>query len=221
MLTDAKTILDKASILLNDIGVTRWTTDELLGWLNDGQLEIVIAAPNANAVTENFTCVAGIKQTVPVSTVRVIEFIRNRGTSGTADGNAIRDIKRKTLDNFMPNWGVVSTLNPTSATVVHTMYDADDNAQVFYVWPPQPSSGFGIIELCRSVIPTTIANATAGTKITIADHYANALLDYVVFKALKKDSDYANTPKAMGFYQSFASAVGIKFTMDTQSKGAS
>jgi hypothetical protein len=221
MLTDARTIIEKAEMLLNDLNSTWWTEFELLGWLNDGQLEVVIAAPNANAVTENFTCVVGVKQTAPASTLRVIEFIRNRGTSGTADGNAIRDIKRKALDNFMPGWGTVTASNPSSATVIHTMYDADDNSQVFYVWPPQPSSGFGIIELCRSVIPTKITDTAPGTKITISDHYAKALLDYLVYKARKKDSDYGNTPKAMAFYQSFASAVGIKFTMDAQAKGMS
>lgn len=31
--TDAKTIIDKASVLLGDVAATRWTTAELLGWL--------------------------------------------------------------------------------------------------------------------------------------------------------------------------------------------
>lgn len=46
--TDAKTIIDKASVILSDITATRWTTAELLGWLNDGQRELVTLAPQVN-----------------------------------------------------------------------------------------------------------------------------------------------------------------------------
>ena len=208
--TDAKTILDKASILLNDSGVTRWTVSELLGWLNDAQLEVATLVPNSNTVTSSILLQAGSIQGTPSNAIRIIEFIRNTGADGVTPGNAIRQIERKSLDRYLPNWS-----NDTPATaVVHAMYDAEDNNTVFYVWPPQTSVP-RYIEINYSVIPATIANATAGTKITIADYYANALLDYILYRAFAKDADSANqAARSLGHYKQFADAIGAKFGAD-------
>lgn len=210
MATVASTIINDASTQLNDAGVTRWTTAELLSYLNRGQLEIATLVPNSNTATVSKQLAAGAKQTAPSDSIRIIEFVRNMGANGSTDGNAIRQIERKAMDRYIPSW----SSDTATAVVVHAMYDAEDNNAVFYVWPPQPVITPQYIELIYSQIPATIAAST--NNITIADYYSNALLDYVLYRAFDKDSDSANqSARSQAHYQTFVSAIGAKFTADT------
>lgn len=44
----ARTVIEKVQTILQDKTGVRWPAeDELLGWLNDGQREVVIFKPNA------------------------------------------------------------------------------------------------------------------------------------------------------------------------------
>jgi len=209
--TDVLTIINDASTQLNDAGV-RWTVPELLSYANRGELEIATLVPNSNTATVSIQLAAGAKQAAPSDSIRLIEFVRNMGANGLTAGNAIRQIERKAMDRYVPSW----SSDTAAAVVVHAMYDAEDNNAVFYVWPPQPVITPQYIELIYSQIPVTIPNATAGTKITIADYYSNALLDYVLYRAFDKDSDSANqSARSQAHYQTFVSAIGAKFTADT------
>jgi hypothetical protein len=136
--------------------------------------------------------------------------VRNAGADGATPGAAIRQIERKVFERYQPNWSI-DTADPV---VVHAMYDAEDNNAVFYVWPPQPSVP-RFIEIIYSVRPVIIADALAGTKITIADYYANALLDYVLYRAFSKDSEYGNqSQESQQHYKAFADAIGLKYKAD-------
>ena len=63
--TDAKTIIDKASLLLADVSQSFWLVSELLGWLNDGQRDIATVMPQANVKNSAVQLVAGVKQSLP------------------------------------------------------------------------------------------------------------------------------------------------------------
>lgn len=209
MITDAKEIIDKAARLLNDLDFVRWTLPELLGYLNDGQLEIATLVPNSHAVTVATPLAAGSKQAAPADGIRIIEFIRNQ------DGPAIRQVERSTMDAYVPNWYA----SPSSATVVHAMYDPEKSPKVFYVYPPQPAINPGTIELIYEQIPAAIPNINPGTKITIADYYKNALVDYVLYRAFGKDSEYGNqATRSQGHYQAFANAIGTKHGADNNAQ---
>jgi len=119
---DAVTIINKASQLLGDASQTYWTAGELLGWLNDAQTEIALLIPNSNTATTAIQLVAGAKQIAPEDSIRIIEFTRNMGSTGLLSGNAIRQIERKVLDRYMPNW----SYDTPNAVVVHAMYNAED-----------------------------------------------------------------------------------------------
>lgn len=208
--TDAKDIIDKASTVLSDAGATRWPVSELLGWLNAGQLEIVTLVPNANSDTATIQLTTGPKQQAPSDVVRIIEFVRNRGVSGTVNGSAIRQIERKHMDAYAPDWGR-STPN---VNVIHAMYNAEYDNDTFYVWPPQPATP-GYIEIIYSRRPSTIPDSNPGTKITVWDYYQNALLDYVLYRSFAKDSEYANqAQRSENHYKMFAQAIGAKFGAD-------
>jgi hypothetical protein len=70
------------------------------------------------------------------------------------------------------------------------------------------------IEIVYSQVPTLIASS--GTPvITVRDIYANALLDYVLYRAFGKDSEYGNqSDRSQIHYKMFSQAIGIKYTIE-------
>ena len=59
-------ILGDASRILKDEGVTRrWSTDELLDWLNMAQKQIVLLKPDAYIVTKVMQLSVGTRQSLP------------------------------------------------------------------------------------------------------------------------------------------------------------
>ncbi|MCK7581011.1 MAG: hypothetical protein MZV65_38935 [Chromatiales bacterium] len=54
------------------------------------------------------------------------------------------------------------------------------------------------------------------TPIKLDDIYANAILDYVLYRAYSKDAEYAaNAQRAALHYQAFTNALGVKTQVDT------
>lgn len=208
--TLAKTITDKASIFLADASQTRWLPSELLGWLNDGQAEICSLVPNANPSTATVTLVGGTKQTAPTDALYINGFIRNMGVGGTTPGGIIRQVTRNFLNSFIVGWANAAT----STTVTHIAYDPADSNLDYYVYPPQPATGMSSIELVYSKVPDIIPS-TGTPVITIRDIYANALLDYVLYRAFGKDSEYGNqSDRSQIHYKMFSNAIGIKYTIE-------
>jgi hypothetical protein len=202
--TDAKTIIDKASILLGDVTPTRWLPSELLGWLNDGQLELVILAPAVNTRNVALLLVAGVKQALPADGITLIDIPYNSGSAGTTMGTVINHVPKEIMLKRIPGW----TTTMASGTVKHYIYSANA-PDIFYVYPPQPAAP-KYVECVYSARPVLITAATDGIKITIDDFYQNALLDYVLYRALSKDSEYGNQDaKAMAHYQLFIQAASI------------
>lgn len=202
--TDAKTIIDKASVLLEDVSALHWPATELLGWLNDGQRELVTLAPQANIKNVPLHLVAGVKQSLPSDAIVLLDIPYNSGSAGTTVGTVINHVPKEIMLKRIPGW---TTTLPNSS-VKHYIYSASDPL-IFYIYPPQPAAT-KYVELVYAAIPVLIANATVGSKITIADTYQNALLDYVIYRALSKDSEYGNQDaKAMAHYQAFTQAVVI------------
>ena len=209
-LTDAKTIIDKASVLLGDVAATRWTTAELLGWLNDGQRELVTLAPQTNIKNVPLHLVSGIKQSLPGDAIILLDIPYNSGSAGTTVGTVINHVPKEIMLKRIPGW----TATLPSSVVKHYIYSASDPL-IFYIYPPQPAAT-KYVECVYSAIPTLIANATAGTKITIDDQYQNALLDYLLYRSFSKDTDSANqTARGTEYYKMFISAIASKMGVDS------
>jgi hypothetical protein len=194
-------ILDRASIILQDTTNIRWPSDELLGWLNDGQREIVLRKPDAYTKSSSVVLTASeTKQSIPSDGIQLIDIVRNMGT-GASPGRAITRTERYILDGQRPNWNTETG----SATVKHYMFD-ERNPKTFYVYPPQAVAP-GYIELVYSAAPADLA--TSASTLTLDDIYASALLDYVLYRAYSKDADIAPSApqRAIGHYQAFTQSV--------------
>lgn len=201
----ANDIISKAQIVLQDVAGGRWSSAELLGWLNDGQREICLLKPSVSATNQSIAMVAGTKQAIPATGLQVLRIVRNLSSAG-AGGKVIRVISRDVLDVRQPLWHSV-----TGTTVAdHYTFDELD-PRTFYVYPP--NDGNGHVEVVYAVEPTQVAS---GGNISIPDIHTNNLLDYILYRAYAKEADHAgNEQRSHQHYKAMVSSLGIKIQLDS------
>ena len=197
----ASTILDKAQTILQDTSGVRWPDEELLGWLNDGQREIVIYKPNASVKNQAVALVAGTKQTLPADGVQLIDLPRNMG-NGSTPGRAIRITMREVLDAQVPNWHALTQ----STEIKHYTYTLLD-PKTYYVYPPAVAGTQ--VEMVYTATPANVGSTASA--ITIDDIYQTVLLDYVLYRAYSKDTEYApDGNRAAAHQNAYLAAIGGK-----------
>lgn len=207
----ASRIISSAQTLLQDAAGTRWTTAELLGWLNEGQRVVVTEKPDAYVKTEAMRLGAGVKQTIPETGTVLQSVTRNMGAGGTSPGRSIQLVDRALMDAAVPDWAA----DTASATVQSYMFD-DRNPRIFFVHPPQPQAGQGYVEIVYTAAPTDIA---ATDPIALGDAYEAALVNYVVYRAYAKDMDMGpNTQRATLAYQIFTQSLGTMQAQETSAE---
>ena len=198
----AQSIIDKASTLLLDTSNVRWSRAELLGWLNDGQRQIVTMAPSATNKVSVMKLVAGTRQNIPSDGWTLLNVIRYMGTDGTRPGRAVRVTSQQLLDSYNPNW------HSSTPSVVPQSYVFDQqDMTAFYVYPP--NTGNGYVQLNYSPEPADLT--LESQPIVVRDIFQTALLDYILYRACSKDAEYApGLQLAAGYLQTFNLAMGVK-----------
>jgi hypothetical protein len=202
-------ILTKAGKQLQDTGAVRWTQTTLFDYLKDGQREIAALKPDACTVTGNVTLVAGSKQTLPDGATGLVRPVRNMGADGITPGRSIEMFDMTTLQTLFPEWSAMTG----DGEVLFVGYDKEDPVTFFTV-PPQPDISHKI-ESVYGVLPAD--PASVDSVITVRDVYANALLDYVLYRAYGEETEAGSASKSAAHYQAMAQVLGIR--MATQTKG--
>lgn len=217
----ARSVVTKAERIIQDLDGVRWPYDEMLGWLNSGQREIVLLRPDASSRTVKFQLLEGTQQNAPATALRMLRVVRNLGSDGNTPGRAIRLCEFEVLDSQIPDWHAPSRAN---ATAIHWLYD-EAEPKTFYVYPPQPSSGRGWINAVVSQSPADCTmkdvkndigeTGTADSVISIDDIFEGPLIDYLRYRALSKETKYAGDGgKADQAYGKFLTALGVKTETD-------
>lgn len=193
MAVAASEIIDRVRALLVDEDTTqRWTDEELLRHLSDGQR--TIAAMNSDWATKVavMQLAVGTRQSLPADGLTLLGVTRNMGlTPGNTPGRAVRLTRREILDDQEPNWHAA-----TKVTAIYNyIYDPLD-ATAFFVYPP--SNGNGFIEINYTFNPPEITALT--DEISLQDILQTPLMDYVMFRAHMKDSDWAGGMNTAQFY---------------------
>lgn len=206
----AQSVIQRVVTTLQDPSAVRWATNELVQYLNDGQREILIYRPDATATTTSITLVAGARQSLPASSFKLLDVFRN--TNGTK--RAIRMTNRALLESQYPSWE-----NITGVTEIkHYIYDVRD-PKVFYVYPPAAAVDASV-DILYSAYPTDIAEPGTGTTytsvsgtISVSDLYANALANYILYRAYAKDAEFAaNGQLAAAYLSAFQSALSAELS---------
>lgn len=194
---------------LQDTTSVRWSDAELRRYINDAQREIVNFRPEASAKTANVALVVGTRQTIPTEGLRLIKITRNMSdASGGATGKrAVRLVNVDILNAQDPDWhDPTATGSSTHGTTVKNYVFDDDDPRVFYVYPGASSTST-FLEIVYSKSPTDLT--TGSSTIDIDDTYANAIMDFVLYRAYLKDAEYAgNAQRANNHYQLFLSSIG-------------
>ena len=212
----ASNLLTRAWTVVQDTAGSsgvRWPEDEMLGWVNDAQREIVLLHPQASVTTTSAAIPTGTRHsfaTLGLTTgIRMIDVVRNMTAAGIA-GRAIRLVTREVLDAQRPSWH-----SETGAEIIHWMYDPRDTKS-FFVYPALTAAAIAAISKIEIVYSSSPSALTSiNDTITVDDIYANSILNYVLFRAYSKDAEYAqNVELSKAYYGLFMGALTAKTQLD-------
>lgn len=209
----AKEGVERANKQLNDKDYKRWSMDELLDYFNDGQRAVVLLRPDANVITTSLQLITGTRQSLPTDGLRLVSVMRNMGLNGNTPGRPIRIVDREELDLLKPDW------HSGSPNVVVKAYVYDGRVpKVFYVEPSQPATPHQAeISYQANPVNSTITGVGGGgsnSVMTLDDIYFEAHVDYILYRAWGKDSEFKNVPKSQTYYQKFLNSLGLKVEVD-------
>jgi len=213
MTVTVQSVIDRVQTILQDTTGIRWpVVTELVLFVNDAQREIALIKPDASAVNATVTLATGTKQEIPAAGNRLLRVVRNMSAaSGGTGKRSVRLVSREVLDAQTPDWHdpTVSGDAAHTAVIKHYIYD-EQNPRNFYVYPGVAGNSF--IEIIYSSNPSTVAQAD---NLSIPDIFANAVMDYVLFRAYTKDAEYAgNNQRASTHYNLFIASVTGKAQID-------
>lgn len=204
MTTSAQSILRQVVETLADETSVRWTVAELCRYFNAGQNAIREVEPDATSVTAPLALVAGARQTLPAQAAQLLDIL------GNTDGAGVRQTGRRAMDAQLPGWRTL----PGQTDIKQWMFD-DRDETVFYVFPPAAVGAS--LDVTYSAYPTAISDsytlsqtvADVTGNLGLPDKYANALREYVLYRAFAKDGEHpANQARSAAHYAAFAQALG-------------
>ncbi|TQV82860.1 DUF6682 family protein [Aliikangiella coralliicola] len=199
----ARKLISDALGLLHDTGV-RWPKQQLLDWLNAGQREVCLKRPDALTVNDVFSAQPNSKQTLPADGLRLIDVVNDATTN-----KIIRFVDRDIIDVHVIDW------HGAQGDPEQYVYDLRDPKN-FYLYPhPTVPRNINII---YAKAPTAIIISdfdTDNQTIEIDDIYANAILDYMLYRAYIKDSEVKDPGKANTHYTAFLQSLGEKISIDS------
>lgn len=218
MALTGQNIIDRSSMIIQDITNVRWPLTELTNWLNDGRRELAISRPEIYTAYETVTLAADAKQTLSALTnasasgkgLKLRDVPRN-----TTSGRAISLTQRGFLDQQNPTWQT-SVGAATNGGIKHFMLD-ERSPDVFWVYP-KPADSSCQVDLIYQYTPKDYTSGTPASgeqalTVELAAYetlYGGALVDYLCYRAFSKDSEYAgNAQRALAHYQQFQNALAL------------
>lgn len=189
----AQNIIDRASMIIQDLTNVRWPVTELTNWLNDCRRELAVVRPDIFSTMTTVALASGAKQALPAGGLRLMDVPRN------TNGSAITVTNRGFLDQQNPTWHQMTA----STTIKHFMID-ERNPSIFWVYPPATSSAS--VEIVYQSAPTDYS--TSSTLSSYEELYGGAMVDYICYRAFSKDAEYAgNAERAVAHYTQFLNSL--------------
>jgi hypothetical protein len=209
-------IIKRVETILQDSNL-RWPRLELQSWLNEAYLNIILARPDANALTGTYTCTLGTRQNVTSvfpSALRLLDVTRN--LAATSSKRVIRQVDRHVLDDQRPAWHAETA----SVDIQHWTFDPRQPKE-FFLYPPATvaaevevvyTAPVGAHALTENQLDPAGAEAAV---ILLDDIYAGPLVDWICYRAYSKDAEYGeNANRAAGHLAAFTNTIGAKTTTD-------
>ena len=202
----ASDITLQVSSQLNDNDRITWSEDLLHEYLTSAQEQVVTIRPDAYSIVTTMQMIAGEKQDLPASALRLLDIKNNMGTDGLTRGRPVLATDEESVDLFQFSLGAG---NPQEE-IYNFSYD-EKTPNTFYVDPP--SDGTGYIEIKISRNPPVIA--AENQTLVLKDIYRNALIQWCMYRAYSIEVDSASSQnRAMRHEASFYQMMGKKFVRD-------
>lgn len=193
----ARNLLDRVAQQLEDPRGANWSPNELLQYLNEALQQLVMHVPQDFTIVKDVELRRGPKQDLPPQGVELVDIIANVNQDGSF-GRAPFTTTLRALGYGDPDWQ-----GADPAPTRDWAYDPA-NPDTYWVSPPAPANHKLRIEYVER--PSTL---TITGQIPVREKYHAALVDYVLYRALSKDADYAGQSGLANLhYQSFLKAVG-------------
>lgn len=195
----ASDVTEAAQGALNDPQGRRWNTPFLLAALTEAQRQVVALKPEANSITVAVELVAGVRQTLPEDGYGLVRVMRNMGSDGNTPGRYIREVPLETLLSAVP-------AGPTGNAAPVDEYAFDDrDARAYYVNPP---SAGAFVELIYGAEPAAVQNVDS--VLPLSGGWQPALLNYVLFRALSRETNAQDQNRAAMYFDAFLGGVAGK-----------
>lgn len=192
----AQTLVDRAGIQLYDETGLDWPEAELLGYLNEAIAHLVTSQPTEFATLEQVTHVPGTRQSLPAGGVALLR-VRNAVNALGAATRGVTLFDLAAMDAVNPGWHAAK-----AGAVRQFAYDPRD-PKVYWVYPPSNGTD-AVIEYVLE--PAALA---LGDTVPVGTRFEGALLDYLLFRAYSKDTEYAGQDgRAALHYQAYLGVTG-------------
>lgn len=178
-MTTALDIMTRATRITHDEQYKRWSKAEMLDWTSEAQI-IVARNPGVYNKTVVQSLDKGSRQFLPKDGWGLITATCNVGEYGL--GSVVKVTTRDLLDSFNPYWHS----DPAQRIVESYVYDTRQPTE-FSVYPP--NDGTGKLEITYMAIPKQFTDPSE--EIVLDDTYIPALVNYVVYRAYCKESEYS------------------------------
>ncbi len=213
-------LIDEVRRTIHDETATfRWSDAELIDYINAGQRQIVVLVPEANLSETVADTGADLvsRQLLPAGGIKFIKATTNYADNGTTRQGTIRYAEKDALDTYEPDWEFVTTKADGANYFEHFMHDRRE-PKAFYVYPAPAAANkrFGII---FSANPTELT--VVGSTVALSDEYTEALIMYIVYRALTKESrDSMPDQFQQGLWNQFLAVLGIKRAVESSVSAA-
>jgi hypothetical protein len=195
-------ILDAAE-LYGDTAYIRVTQATWIKYLNSAVRALILVRPDAGAVTESVQLVAGIKQTLPAVSLRLLDISRNLGADGLTAGKIVTPANRQHIDYANLLWPA----NAGDTSVENFSYDSNV-PRIYYVTPPVIGTTDVYVEMSSSQLPT--AMTTISSDDGIDDVFFEAIIQFILYKAFAADDESVEWEKSQKYYTNFLQLLGIE-----------
>jgi len=209
-------IIRRAEKILSDDSAVRWKRLELQDWINDAYREIVDIDIEANAQLASVSLATGAHQDLTdtgsinlPAAMAVLDVKRN--VAATSNKRPVTVVDGAVMDQMVPDWRAATA----SISIRHWMPDGRVQTE-FDVYPPAATGAQ--LEIMYASTPaqhalTESALDPAGadtTVISLDDSYTSAVLDYVLYRALIRESDSPTASNLAAFHwNTFRASMGI------------
>ena len=189
----------------------RWPRTTLLEYMNEALKEIASYRPEAFAVTEDVTLVAGSAQTLP-----------NGGLLDAITANADGTPVVKSDAKLMKAFGAYAACSPRVRFVrgkpryAAKSFAIDENdASIFYVSPPVPAGITAVVKATYANTEVVVGLQDFDSPLRMADKFYNCLIDYMMARAYQRDTEsLVSQQQAQRLFQLFYQVMGTKYKID-------